>query len=77
VVEKIKVVGCTYMAACGLDFNLASNVRQSSHIRHSSLHIEGKSLHELYWSFNPFVFVLRITFENSVLHIFLYPLLVE
>ncbi|XP_044250922.1 adenylyl cyclase X E-like isoform X1 [Drosophila takahashii] len=40
VVEKIKVVGCTYMAACGLDFNLASNIRQSSHVRHSSLHFE-------------------------------------
>ncbi|XP_037709263.1 adenylyl cyclase X E-like isoform X2 [Drosophila subpulchrella] len=40
VVEKIKVVGCTYMAACGLDYNLASNVRKSSHVRHSSLHFE-------------------------------------
>ncbi|XP_044250956.1 adenylyl cyclase X E-like [Drosophila takahashii] len=40
VVEKIKVVGCTYMAACGLDFNLASNMRQSSHYRNSSLHFE-------------------------------------
>ncbi|XP_037708960.1 adenylyl cyclase X E-like isoform X1 [Drosophila subpulchrella] len=40
VVEKIKVVGCTYMAACGLDFNLASNIRQSSHFRNSSLHFE-------------------------------------
>ncbi|KAH8276432.1 hypothetical protein KR018_011766, partial [Drosophila ironensis] len=31
VVEKIKVVGCTYMAACGLDFSLASlNIKKSS-----------------------------------------------
>ncbi|KAH8276431.1 hypothetical protein KR018_011765, partial [Drosophila ironensis] len=31
VVEKIKVVGCTYMAACGLDYNLASlNIKKSS-----------------------------------------------
>ncbi|XP_017108635.2 adenylyl cyclase X E-like isoform X1 [Drosophila bipectinata] len=30
VVEKIKVVGCTYMAACGLDFNLASLHLQES-----------------------------------------------
>ncbi|KAH8327774.1 hypothetical protein KR074_003546, partial [Drosophila pseudoananassae] len=29
VVEKIKVVGCTYMAACGLDFNLVKKTRLS------------------------------------------------
>ncbi|XP_050740751.1 adenylyl cyclase X E-like isoform X2 [Drosophila biarmipes] len=29
VVEKIKVVGCTYMAACGLDVNLASKIKRS------------------------------------------------
>ncbi|XP_039494797.1 adenylyl cyclase X E isoform X1 [Drosophila santomea] len=40
VVEKIKVVGWTYMAACGLDFNLASNIRENNHFRHSSLHVE-------------------------------------
>ncbi|XP_017065346.2 adenylyl cyclase X E [Drosophila eugracilis] len=41
VVEKIKVVGCTYMAACGLDFNLASSIRQNtSHYRNNSLHFE-------------------------------------
>ncbi|XP_070144846.1 adenylyl cyclase X E-like isoform X2 [Drosophila kikkawai] len=27
-VEKIKVVGCTYMAACGLDFSMVSSVRK-------------------------------------------------
>ncbi|XP_020815073.1 adenylate cyclase type 2-like [Drosophila serrata] len=32
-VEKIKVVGCTYMAACGLDFSLASMVRKGSSVR--------------------------------------------
>nr|XP_017012684.2 adenylyl cyclase X E-like isoform X1 [Drosophila takahashii] len=30
VVEKIKVVGCTYMAACGLDFSLTSNFQSAS-----------------------------------------------
>ncbi|XP_043064590.1 adenylyl cyclase X E-like [Drosophila ficusphila] len=40
VVEKIKVVGCTYMAACGLDFTLASGVRASSNLRSSSLHVD-------------------------------------
>ncbi|KAH8253637.1 hypothetical protein KR032_006337, partial [Drosophila birchii] len=32
-VEKIKVVGCTYMAACGLDFSKVSTVRRGSSIR--------------------------------------------
>ncbi|XP_043063825.1 adenylyl cyclase X E-like [Drosophila ficusphila] len=31
VVEKIKVVGCTYMAACGLDFKLASKHRSTNY----------------------------------------------
>ncbi|KAH8250808.1 hypothetical protein KR038_003498, partial [Drosophila bunnanda] len=36
-VEKIKVVGCTYMAACGLDFALASRVRKGNSFRDSHL----------------------------------------
>ncbi|KAH8237288.1 hypothetical protein KR038_009329 [Drosophila bunnanda] len=36
-VEKIKVVGCTYMAACGLDFNLAAVVKKGSTVRISRL----------------------------------------
>ncbi|XP_017065352.2 LOW QUALITY PROTEIN: adenylyl cyclase X E-like [Drosophila eugracilis] len=36
VVEKIKVVGCTYMAACGLDINLASKIRDSTFVSSSS-----------------------------------------
>ncbi|XP_052853494.1 adenylyl cyclase X E-like isoform X1 [Drosophila gunungcola] len=40
VVEKIKVVGCTYMAACGLDFNLASQIRHTSDFRNSALQFE-------------------------------------
>ncbi|XP_016970905.1 adenylyl cyclase X E [Drosophila rhopaloa] len=40
VVEKIKVVGCTYMAACGLDFNLASKIRNNNEFRNSSLQFE-------------------------------------
>ncbi|KAH8282108.1 hypothetical protein KR054_005453 [Drosophila jambulina] len=36
-VEKIKVVGCTYMAACGLDFALAAKVRRGNSIRDSHL----------------------------------------
>ncbi|KAH8308454.1 hypothetical protein KR059_012990, partial [Drosophila kikkawai] len=34
-VEKIKVVGCTYMAACGLDFSLAAKVRRGNSFRES------------------------------------------
>ncbi|KAH8318963.1 hypothetical protein KR067_000595 [Drosophila pandora] len=44
VVEKIKVVGCTYMAACGLDFNIASlgsrakmNIRPPSESNENSM----------------------------------------
>ncbi|XP_044315928.1 adenylyl cyclase X E-like isoform X2 [Drosophila rhopaloa] len=38
-VEKIKVVGCTYMAACGLDYNLASKIRNTD-LRSSSYQCE-------------------------------------
>jgi len=38
VVEKIKVVGCTYMAACGLDLNLASKIKRSVSIGSESFH---------------------------------------
>jgi len=40
-VEKIKIVGCTYMAACGLDLRLSSTTseRQS---RHESIVQEGE-----------------------------------
>ncbi|KAH8234021.1 hypothetical protein KR032_010953, partial [Drosophila birchii] len=34
-VEKIKVVGCTYMAACGLDLSLAAKVRRGNSFRDS------------------------------------------
>ncbi|KAH8413312.1 hypothetical protein KR009_009971, partial [Drosophila setifemur] len=35
-VEKIKVVGCTYMAACGLDYNLASQIRMTANLANNS-----------------------------------------
>ncbi|KMY89990.1 adenylyl cyclase X E isoform X2 [Drosophila simulans] len=40
VVEKIKVVGCTYMAACGLDFSLIENIDSNSNFGSTSLSSE-------------------------------------
>ncbi|EDV58758.2 uncharacterized protein Dere_GG23801 [Drosophila erecta] len=40
VVEKIKVVGCTYMAACGLDFSLIENPDSTSKFGSASLSFE-------------------------------------
>ncbi|KAH8389511.1 hypothetical protein KR200_008067, partial [Drosophila serrata] len=45
-VEKIKVVGCTYMAACGLDFALAARVRKGNSFRDSHL-IRGRRTMEM------------------------------
>ncbi|XP_039494766.1 adenylyl cyclase X E isoform X1 [Drosophila santomea] len=40
VVEKIKVVGCTYMAACGLDFSLIENPDRTSKFGSASMSSE-------------------------------------
>ncbi|XP_016963059.1 adenylyl cyclase X E-like [Drosophila biarmipes] len=47
VVEKIKVVGCTYMAACGLDFSLTSNFQSrsfESEMQQVRIHQESKGI---------------------------------
>lgn len=36
-VEKIKIVGCTYMAACGLDIRLSSTVSNRQSSKHESI----------------------------------------
>jgi len=47
VVEKIKVVGCTYMAACGLDFSLIENLDSNSNFGSTSLSSECKC--QMHW----------------------------